>query len=381
MKKRYMTIILLCFPILTILYINSFHLPYEVHISVILKITGSLLLLMLFAYIIADILLSYTINICRLIYNKIHKKEIIQIYLFPFIYYVKDRSLKLFHPFEIFYNDTSFHVKKINTKDDVNELKLFLKKQNLFIQIIVIITLLVITLFLIKIWYIYGVIFLLSSLIYILRQAENKDRLSCVSITKNIDDFYLVNFLARQSSKESIYIHKELLYNYINMNKDCEFIYCVNELLMNIIMDPLYDKVEKKNLIIYKLNEIMTKHSNEDYLYSKKFRNTLDVEKRVFYENFDLLIIMGYLFRKTDNDIELNKIIDYIDFMLKKVFEEDVSDDIFELQILREGYYEYEETFHNMCEGKISFVHHKITAVRNDFEYRKRLEREFITGE
>lgn len=86
MKNKYTVIILMCFPILTILYVNSFHLPYEVHIFVVLKILASLLLLMLLAYIVSTLLLSYIINVCRIIDNYIHGKETIQIYLFPFMY-------------------------------------------------------------------------------------------------------------------------------------------------------------------------------------------------------------------------------------------------------------------------------------------------------
>ncbi len=89
-------------------------------------------------------------------------------------------------------------------------------------------------------------------------------------------------------------------------------------------------------------------------------------------------MIMGYWFQKNNDNENLKRIIDYVDFMLKKIFEEDVSDNIFELQIIREGYYEYEDTFQNMCNGVISFKHHKINEIRYDFEYRIKIEKAFV---
>lgn len=278
----------------------------------------------------------------------------------------------------MFYNDTHFHIGEINTQKDIEDLKIYIKRQNQLIQIIIFLIIVILTYLFIKIWYIYGFVFLLASLIYIIRQSENKDRLSCVSITRNIDDFYILNLLARQSSKESLIISENLLYQYIQMNHECENVYCANELLMNMIMNPAYDYYFKKRCMLYKLDEIINQHNNESYLYQKKFRNTLDIEKRVFYENFDLLMIMGYWFQKNDDNENLQRIIDYVDFMLKKVFEEDVSDNIFELQIIREGYYEYEDAFQNMCNGVISFKHHKINEIRYDFEYRKKIEKAFV---
>lgn len=330
---KYLCIIIL--GISPIIYVNSFHLPIEIHISVFLRVAFSCIMVMVFFIFVSILVMSYIINILKYIYFLVTKKQVLVLYLFPIRIEFLEKRIYLTHPFALFYNQTTFHVPYINCKE-YTHIRKYLSKLNQYVLFMVMIILTLITILLSLIWYYYSILFFCSSMLYLLSQADNTNRNSSGVLQTHIDETYMIQFISRQSSIETVRIDQMLLYQWIDENKYCENVYFVNCLLINLIMDQYaMSTKEKENLISYKLDEIFNEDHQNSYLYHKSFQNTLDIKKRVLYENFDLLIIIAYYLRKFKDIDRYKKIYNCLFEFLQNCYKEDVEDNIFQFEIIK----------------------------------------------